>query len=74
MFYIQIYSGLNRINEIKFILENVFVIFLRKHLQSALPHVRTTSAVILMKEILWNGTISDSTSMEWLIAIAMFDR
>ncbi|VVC30431.1 Hypothetical protein CINCED_3A001550 [Cinara cedri] len=45
-----------------------------KHLQSALPYVRTTSAVILMKDILWNGTISESTSTEWLLAIAMFDR
>lgn len=48
--------------------------FSSKHLQSTLPYVRTTSAVILMKDILWNGTISESTSTEWLIAIAMFDR
>lgn len=27
-----------------------------------------------MKDILWNGTISESTSTEWLIAISMFDR
>ncbi|XP_025406452.1 uncharacterized protein LOC112680523 [Sipha flava] len=45
-----------------------------KHLQSALPYVRTTSAIILMKDILWNGTISESTSTEWLLAISMFDR
>ncbi|XP_060856834.1 uncharacterized protein LOC132934536 [Metopolophium dirhodum] len=45
-----------------------------KHLQSALPYVRTTSAVILMKDILWNGTISESISTDWLMAMAMFDR
>lgn len=51
-----------------------FCFILSKHLQSALPYVRTTSAVILMKDILWNGTISESTSTNWLMAMAMFDR
>ncbi|XP_050528812.1 uncharacterized protein LOC126898616 isoform X2 [Daktulosphaira vitifoliae] len=45
-----------------------------KHFQSALAYIRTPPAVILMKDILREGSIGESISKEWLIAIAMFDR
>ncbi|XP_065216942.1 uncharacterized protein Apoltp isoform X2 [Planococcus citri] len=46
----------------------------RKHVQDSLPFLRSTAAVSLMKEIMINGNISESTANGWLFAMSLFSR